>query len=140
MREVERRSRLLKSPVLKISFMLDYVFETSISWKLLIASECRELDQKCCDCTLRSAESALAPLAASDMSKMFYTAGLSASVLELCAGSGSICPPPGRKSAYVPYAVLGWDLPWLRTDTHVGGPEFCDAFRMPSASRRCLGR
>lgn len=59
--------------------MLDYVFETSISWKLLIASECRELDQKCCDCTLRSAESALAPLAASDMSKMFYTAGLSAS-------------------------------------------------------------
>lgn len=34
--KVDYWSRLLKSFLLKISFMLDYIFETSISWNLLL--------------------------------------------------------------------------------------------------------
>lgn len=105
--------------------------------KPLITSEGRELDQKCCDCTLWSAESALAPLAASDMSKTFYTTRLSASASRALS---VLLPAESVKPAYVLYCMLGWGLAWLRLDINVGGPEFCDAFRMTSASQRCLGR
>lgn len=72
-----------------------------------IASERQELDQKRCACTLGSAENALTPLAASDMSKMFYTTRLSASASQSsgldCAGSGLACLPPSRKLAHALY-------------------------------------
>lgn len=73
-----------------------------------IASECQELDQKCCACSLGSAESALAPLAASDMSKMFYTTRLSASARQSsgldCAASGLTCPSCSKKPAHALYS------------------------------------
>lgn len=99
---------------------------------LHIASECQELDEKRCACTLGSAESALAPLAASDMSKIFYTTRLSASASQSsgldCAGSGLACPPCSRKPAQALYHVT------------ISGPEPCDAFRGDSAPRSWLGR